>query len=56
MKNFVMILSQLFYGVTVGAIGAALSSLATSAAAAVGLGGAGWFGLKWFKGRKRKDD
>ncbi|WP_334181662.1 hypothetical protein [Novosphingobium sp.] len=53
------ILSQLFWGVTVGALSAAFSTLAKGLAAIVGIGGVGWYSLKRRRERRgrigRKD-
>ncbi|WP_232491501.1 hypothetical protein [Novosphingobium kaempferiae] len=49
------ILSQLFWGVTVGALSAAFETLAKGAMMLGGLGGAGWYGLKWRKNRRDRD-
>jgi hypothetical protein len=46
MNTFMTIMSQLFWGVTVGALSSAFSSLATGAATLAALGGAGWYGIK----------
>ncbi len=54
MQNFMAILAQLFWGVTIGALTTAFETLARSALAVVGLGGAGWLGMRW-RQRKRRD-
>lgn len=46
MNTFMAIMSQLFWGVTVGALSAAFSSLAKGAATVAALGCAGWYGMK----------
>jgi hypothetical protein len=51
MNTFMTIMSQLFWGVTVGALSSAFSSLATGAATVAAVGGAGWYG---WKRRRRK--
>lgn len=55
MNTFMAIMSQLFWGVTVGALSAAFSSLAKGAAAFAALGCAGWWGIKRRRA-KRLDD
>ncbi|MFC0206162.1 hypothetical protein [Novosphingobium soli] len=52
MNTFMAIMSQLFWGVTVGALSTAFGTLAKGAAMIGGLGGAGWYGLKWHRGRR----
>jgi len=54
MNTFMAILSQLFWGVTVGALSAAFETLAKGAVMIGGLGGAGWYGLKWRKERRQR--
>ncbi|MGF7154585.1 hypothetical protein [Novosphingobium gossypii] len=56
MHNFMAILSQLFWGVTIGALSAAFETLAKGAMMIGGLGSAGWYGLKWRKARRQRDD
>jgi len=46
------IMSQLFWGVTVGALSSTFGFLAKAAATFAGFGGAGWWGLRWRRGRK----
>lgn len=53
MNTFMAIMSQLFWGVTVGALSSAFSTVAKGAAMLGGLGGAGWYGLKWRRGRSK---
>jgi hypothetical protein len=55
MNTFMAIMSQLFWGVTVGALSAAFSSLAKGAATVAALAGMGWYGIKRRR-RKRADD
>ncbi|MBO9725338.1 MAG: hypothetical protein J7530_13250 [Novosphingobium sp.] len=59
MNTFMAILSQLFWGVTVGALSAAFSTLAKGLATIVGIGGVGWYSLKRRRERRgrigRKD-
>lgn len=55
MHNFMAILSQLFWGVTIGALSAAFETLAKGMMMIGGLGGAGWYGLKWRKARRDRD-
>jgi hypothetical protein len=52
MNTFMAIMAQLFWGVTVGALGSALALLAKGAALVAGMGCAGWWGLR----RRRKGD
>jgi len=54
MKNLMMILSQLFWGVTVGALTETALILLRGALAAIGLGGATWWGLRWRRGRRKQ--
>lgn len=56
MSTFMAILSQLFWGVTVGALSSTFGLLAKAAATLLGFGGAGWFGLRWHRGRKGRID
>jgi hypothetical protein len=51
MHNFMAILSQLFWGVTIGALSTAFMTLAKGAVLIGGLGGVGWCGLRWRKSR-----
>ncbi|MCT2399063.1 hypothetical protein [Novosphingobium mangrovi (ex Huang et al. 2023)] len=46
MNTFMAIMSQLFWGVTAGALSATFSMLAKGVAVLGGLGLAGWFGLR----------
>lgn len=55
MHNFMAILSQLFWGVTIGALTTAFETLAKGAVMIGGLGGAGWYGLRWRKSRRQRD-
>jgi len=50
------IMSQLFWGVTVGALSSSFSFLAKSVIVVAGLGGAGWLGLKRRRSRRHDDD
>ncbi len=50
------IMSQLFWGVTVGALSSSFSFLAKGLIVVAGLGAAGWFGLKRRRNRRNKDD
>lgn len=52
MNTFMAIMSQLFWGVTVGALSSAFSSLAKGAATIAVLGCAGWFGMKRRRGKR----
>lgn len=55
MNTFMAIMSQLFWGVTVGALSTAFETLAKGAAMIGGIGGAGWYGVKWHRSRKKRD-
>ncbi|MCJ2188732.1 hypothetical protein [Novosphingobium beihaiensis] len=56
MNTFMAIMSQLFWGVTVGALSSTFSLLAKGTIVLGGLGGTAWYGLKRRRGsRKRKD-
>ncbi|WP_260924784.1 hypothetical protein [Novosphingobium sp. 9] len=56
MYNFMAILSQLFWGVTIGALSAAFTAIGQGLAVAFGIGGLGWWGLRHHrKGRPRGD-
>lgn len=55
MNTFMAIMSQLFWGVTVGALTSTLGLLAKGAAMVGCLGCAGWFGLSRRR-RKRRGD
>ncbi|EIZ77435.1 hypothetical protein WSK_3967 [Novosphingobium sp. Rr 2-17] len=55
MNTFMAIMSQLFWGVTIGALGAAFETLAKGAIMIGGIGGAGWYGLKWRRDRRNRD-
>jgi hypothetical protein len=46
MNTFMAIMSQLFWGVTVGALSAAFSTLAKGLALILGVGGVGWYSLR----------
>lgn len=46
------IMSQLFWGVTVGALSSTFSLLAKGAMMVLGFGGAGWWGLRWRRNRR----
>ncbi|WP_235054331.1 hypothetical protein [Novosphingobium lindaniclasticum] len=48
------IMSQLFWGVTIGALSAAFSALAKGLAAVVGIGGVGWYSLKRRRDRRAR--
>lgn len=50
-----LILSQLFWGVTVGALTETALIVGRGLLGAVGLGGAAWFGIRWRKRRKKKN-
>lgn len=51
MNTFMAIMSQLFWGVTIGALSATASALAKGVLALGCLGGAGWYAVR---GRRRK--
>lgn len=51
-----LILSQLFWGVTVGALTETALIVGRGLLGAAGLGGAAWFGFRWHKRKRRKDD
>jgi uncharacterized membrane protein len=53
MNTFMAIMSQLFWGVTVGALSATFSALAQAAVLLGGLGVLGWYGLK--RRERRRD-
>lgn len=53
MNTFMAIMSQLFWGVTVGALSSAFSSLAQGAATVAAVGCAGWYGVR--RRRKKRD-
>lgn len=55
MNTFMAIMSQLFWGVTIGALSSTFSFVAKMAALVGGLGGAGWYGLRRRRAR-RKDN
>ena len=46
MNTFMAIMSQLFWGVTVGALSAAFSTLAKGLALILVVGGVGWYSLR----------
>ncbi len=46
MNTFMAIMSQLFWGVTVGALEAAFATLARGGLAVLGVGGASWWLLR----------
>lgn len=49
------IMSQLFWGVTVGALSSTFSLLAKATVTLAGLGGAAWWGLRWQRDRSRRE-
>jgi len=51
MNTFMAIMSQLFWGVTIGALSATATALGKGALALCCLGGAGWYALR---SRRRK--
>lgn len=55
MNTFMAILSQLFWGVTIGALTAAFSAVAKGMAAVAGIGGLGWYGLKRRRAKRCAD-
>ncbi|WP_395391757.1 hypothetical protein WBP07_13490 [Novosphingobium sp. BL-8A] len=56
MNTFMAIMSQLFWGVTVGALTSAFSALAKGLVAIVGIGGMGWYGFKYHRERRARID
>ncbi len=54
MNTFMAILSQLFWGVTVGALEAAFSTILRGGLTIAAFGGLGWLGMK--KRRKLRDE
>lgn len=54
MHNFMAIMSQLFWGVTIGALSTAFETLAKGAIMIGGLGGAGWYSLRWRRSRRQR--
>ena len=56
MNVFMAIMSQLFWGVTVGALSSTFSLLAKGAAMLGGLSAAGWWGIKRRRGRHEGKD
>ncbi|MCJ1961989.1 hypothetical protein [Novosphingobium mangrovi (ex Hu et al. 2023)] len=54
MNTFMAIMSQLFWGVTVGALEAAFATVARGAFAVFGLGGAGWWMVKRRRARQER--
>lgn len=56
MNTFMAIMSQLFWGVTVGALYSTFSLLAKGAALACGLGGAGWWSWQHRRNRRKRKD
>lgn len=56
MNTFMDIMSQLFWGVTVGALQAAFSTIACAILMALGLGGVGWWLLQRLRANHRDKD
>ncbi|MPS67821.1 MULTISPECIES: hypothetical protein [unclassified Novosphingobium] len=56
MNTFMAIMSQLFWGVTVGALSAAFSAVAKALAALVGIGGVGWYSLRRRREKRARID
>jgi len=56
MNTFMAIMSQLFWGVTVGALSAAFSTLAKGLAAIAGIGAVGWYSLKRRRDKRARLD
>lgn len=56
MNTFMAIMSQLFWGVTVGALTSAFLTLAKGLAAIAGIGAAGWYGLKRHREKRARSD
>lgn len=57
MNTFIAIMSQLFWGVTVGALSSTFALAAKAMVLFAGVGSAGWCGWRWHCRRKpdRKD-
>lgn len=55
MNTFMAIMSQLFWGVTIGALSSSFSLAAKGAALIGGVGGAGWWGWKRRRTRRKAD-
>lgn len=55
MNNFVAILSQLLWGVTIGALSTAAQTLAEAALVIAALCCLGWYGFKWTRTRHPRD-
>ncbi|KPH60610.1 MULTISPECIES: hypothetical protein [Novosphingobium] len=56
MNTFMAIMSQLFWGVTVGALSAAFSAVAKALAALIGIGGVGWYSLRRRREKRARID
>lgn len=56
MQNFMAIMAQLFWGVTIGALGSAFSAAAKAILVLAGIAGAGWWSLKRRRKRKAEKD
>ncbi|MBT0670339.1 hypothetical protein HT136_18385 [Novosphingobium profundi] len=56
MNTFMAIMSQLFWGVTIGALEAAFATVARGAIAAIGLGGAGWWVVRRRRAKRADKD
>ncbi|KHK89530.1 hypothetical protein [Novosphingobium malaysiense] len=54
MNTFMAIMSQLFWGVTVGALTSTFSFFAKGVAVTAGVCGAGWWGRRWWLDRHRR--
>ena len=55
MNTFMAIMSQLFWGVTIGALTAAFTTIGQGLAVVCGIGGLGWYGFTRHRRGKRKD-
>lgn len=55
MNTFMAIMSQLFWGVTIGALSAAFETVAKGVVIIAGIGGIGWYGVKRRRCRQERD-
>lgn len=56
MNTFMAIMSQLFWGVTIGALTSAFSFLAKGLVAIFGLGAVGWYGFRRHREKRSRID
>lgn len=56
MNTFMAIMSQLFWGVTIGALSSTFSLVAKGAALLGGLGCAGWWSVRRRREREKQED